>query len=45
MIIDGLPAISALNGSLVITEIQPAGKRIMTGKEFLMGARDWKTCD
>ncbi len=44
-IINGLPAISAAGGSLVITEIQPAGKRIMSGKEFLMGARDWISHD
>jgi len=38
---DGLPAISANPGLLVLDEVQPAGKRAMPGEVFLRGARDW----
>ncbi len=37
----GSPAISTSKGILVIDEIQPAGKNILHGKEFLLGARGW----
>lgn len=40
-IIDGKPAISTSDGTLVLDEVQPAGKRSMPGKAFLSGARDW----
>lgn len=39
----GLPAIGTSQGMLVIDEIQPAGKKSMTGKAFLAGAPQWKT--
>ncbi len=35
------PAIGAGEGLLVIEELQPAGKRSMSGKVFLAGARNW----
>jgi methionyl-tRNA formyltransferase len=41
VIIDGLPAIATPAGLLVFDELQPAGKKPMSGKAFLSGARDW----
>jgi methionyl-tRNA formyltransferase len=37
----GLPAIGAADGLLLLEQVQPAGKRSMSGKDFLQGARDW----
>jgi methionyl-tRNA formyltransferase len=37
----GKPAFVVADGLLVLEEVQPAGKRVMSGKEFLAGARDW----
>jgi methionyl-tRNA formyltransferase len=37
----GLPAINTGQDLLVLEELQPAGKRSMTGKEFLQGAKNW----
>ncbi len=38
----GLPAIyGGDNTMLILDEVQPAGKKPMTGKAFLAGARDW----
>lgn len=37
----GKPAIATGCGLLVLDEVQPAGKRSMSGEEFLRGARDW----
>lgn len=38
---DGYPAINTKNGSLVLTQLQPAGKRVMSGREFLRGFPTW----
>lgn len=38
---EGLPAIGCRQGLLVLDEVQPAGKRSMSGGVFLHGARDW----
>jgi methionyl-tRNA formyltransferase len=35
------PAVGAGNGLLVLDEVQPAGKKPMSGKSFLAGARHW----
>jgi methionyl-tRNA formyltransferase len=35
------PAVGAGNGLLVLDEVQPAGKKMMSGKSFLAGARHW----
>ncbi len=35
------PAIGAGGGLLVLDEVQPAGKKSMSGKSFLVGARHW----
>lgn len=37
----GQPAVAAGGGILVLDEVQPAGKKSMTGKAFLAGARNW----
>lgn len=39
--VDGLPAIGTVQGWLVLEEVQPAGKRSMSGEDFLRGAKDW----
>ena len=35
------PSVGAENGLLVLDEVQPAGKKSMSGKAFLAGARHW----
>jgi methionyl-tRNA formyltransferase len=35
------PAVGAAGGLLVLDEVQPAGKKTMSGKSFLAGARRW----
>jgi methionyl-tRNA formyltransferase len=40
-VLRGLPAIGTGQGSLLLEEVQPAGKKPMTGKVFLNGARGW----
>jgi methionyl-tRNA formyltransferase len=37
----GEPAVGASAGILVLDEVQPAGKKPMTGRAFLAGARGW----
>ncbi len=39
--IEGVPAIGTAEGILLLEEIQPAGKKSMSGKSFLAGGRDW----
>jgi methionyl-tRNA formyltransferase len=36
-----MPAVAASNGWLVLDEVQPPGKKPMSGKVFLNGARKW----
>jgi len=36
------PAIGAGSGLLILDEVQPAGKKPMSGKAFLAGARHWE---
>jgi methionyl-tRNA formyltransferase len=38
---EGRPAVQSAEGVLILDEVQPAGKKIMSGKSFLAGARDW----
>ncbi|OGO27906.1 MAG: methionyl-tRNA formyltransferase [Chloroflexi bacterium RBG_16_54_18] len=38
---DGFPAITTAEGTLVLEEVQPAGKKTIPGKIFLLGARNW----
>ena len=35
------PAIGAGDGLLALVEVQPAAKKVMPGKVYLLGARDW----
>lgn len=37
----GRPAVQSAEGVLILDEVQPAGKKAMSGKSFLAGARDW----
>ena len=37
------PAVGARDGLLILDEVQPAGKKSMSGKSFLGGARQWVT--
>jgi len=41
LVYDGQPAIGAGGGILILEEVQPAGKKSMSGKSFLTGARQW----
>lgn len=41
LIVEGRPAVTCADGTLILEEVQPAGKRIMPGKSFLAGARNW----
>lgn len=41
LVLDSLPALAAADGLLVFDELQPAGKKPMSGKAFLAGGRDW----
>jgi methionyl-tRNA formyltransferase len=36
------PAVGAGGGLLILDEVQPAGKKTMSGKSFLSGARNWQ---
>ena len=40
-VVDGKPAVGAGAGVLVFDEVQPAGKKPMTGEAFLRGVRHW----
>jgi methionyl-tRNA formyltransferase len=39
--VQGLPAVGCQPGLLLLDELQPAGKKPMSGGDFLRGARDW----
>ncbi len=41
----GFPAVGTGQGVLVLREVQPAGKRPMSGDAFLRGARTWADSD
>jgi methionyl-tRNA formyltransferase len=41
LIIDEHPAVMTGDGIIIIDELQPAGKKSMAGRMFLLGARDW----
>ncbi len=42
LIVENQPAVGARGGLLVLDEVQPAGKKPMSGKSFLSGARGWE---
>jgi methionyl-tRNA formyltransferase len=39
--VEGRPAVQSAEGVLVLDEVQPAGRKVMSGKSFLAGAREW----
>jgi methionyl-tRNA formyltransferase len=41
--VEGRPAVMSGGGALVLEEVQPAGRKVMPGKSFLSGARDWES--
>ena len=41
LIVENQPAVGARGGLLILDEVQPAGKKSMSGKSFLAGARGW----
>lgn len=41
-VVEGRPAVMCADGALILDEVQPPGKRIMSGKSFLAGARNWE---
>ena len=41
LVVHDQPAVGAGGGLLVLEEVQPAGKKPMSGKSFLAGARQW----
>jgi len=38
----GLPAVMTGEDALVFDEIQSAGRKVLSGKEFLSGYRNWE---
>jgi methionyl-tRNA formyltransferase len=40
-VFQGLPAVGTSDGLLVLDMVQPSGRKVMSGKDFLFGARDW----
>lgn len=40
--VEGRPAVMCADAVLVLEEVQPAGKKVMDGKSFLAGGREWK---
>lgn len=40
--IGGFPAVAVQNGILLLEEVQPSGKKAMSGKAFLSGFRHWE---
>lgn len=41
LVIDGQPAVAAAEGALVLDKVQPAGKKPMDSRAFLLGKRNW----
>lgn len=42
-IFEGRPAIMTVDGALVLDEIQPSGRKVMPGKSFLAGTKNWES--
>jgi methionyl-tRNA formyltransferase len=40
--VDGKPALTTAQGILVLDEVQPSGRKTMSGEAFLLGARGWQ---
>jgi methionyl-tRNA formyltransferase len=43
LIVEGRPAVKCADGVLILEEVQPPGKKMMPGKAFLSGARNWES--
>ncbi len=43
LVVEGQPAIQSADGILLLDEIQPAGKKSMSGKSFMAGAKNWES--
>lgn len=43
LIVDGRPAVRCADGVLILEEVQPPSKKMMPGKAFLSGARNWES--
>jgi methionyl-tRNA formyltransferase len=41
--VEGRPAVMTADGLLILEEVQPAGKKMMPGRSFLAGAKDWES--
>ncbi len=41
IVLDGFPCAVTGDGIILFTEVQPAGKKVMSGKDFLLGNKDW----
>ena len=41
-VLSKLPAVRATDGWLILDQVQPAGKKAMSGRDFLAGARAWQ---
>ncbi|MBL8079796.1 MAG: methionyl-tRNA formyltransferase [Anaerolineales bacterium] len=41
LVVQDQPAVGARGGILILDDVQPAGKKSMSGKSFLAGARNW----
>lgn len=39
--VEGRPAVMCADGALALNEVQPSGRKMMSGKAFLSGAREW----
>ncbi len=42
-IVEGRPAVQCADGVLILEEVLPPGKKIMSGKAFLSGTRNWES--
>ncbi|NWF64680.1 MAG: methionyl-tRNA formyltransferase [Chloroflexi bacterium] len=43
LIVEGRPAVMCADGVLILEEVQPPGKKMMSGKAFVSGARNWES--
>jgi methionyl-tRNA formyltransferase len=43
LIQDNIPAVATSAGILILEEVQPAGKKRQSGRDFLNGTRDWES--
>lgn len=42
-VVEGKPAVKSADGALILDEVQPAGKKPMSGKAFLAGNQNWES--